>query len=192
MIGQELRIEQLKTGASEVVDGKGQGHFRPVRRAAEHALSEKCASKRNSVHAADQNIVLSNVERMGMTHPMKVQHQVPDRVVDPCLGAVGASLQYRFEIPVQCRHDPTPPHAPRQGTRHVKPVQGQDATPSRIDPEDIRIVAPFGHGKDARRIRSQQQFRRQFSIAHKVSLQDRRYRRYCRFSSSHFSSQWIL
>ena len=91
-----------------------------------------------------------------------------DLGVDPGFAAARAAAHHAREIAVDGDLEPVLPQDTREAARDVKPVQRDDAAEFRIDPEDIRVVAAFGHGKHAHAIRLEDQFRRDAHFAPKV------------------------
>ena len=70
----------------------------------------------------------------------------------------GAFVQHPLERRIGADQELALPQDLVQAFGNVKAVERQDAALFRVDPEDLRVVAAFGHGEDAGGIGAQQKF----------------------------------
>ena len=73
--------------------------------------------------------------------------QCEDYIVDPGFGTVGAAFYHLGKGRVDGDGKSGMPHCARQTARNMESVQRKDATPLRVDPEDLRVAAVFSHRK---------------------------------------------
>ena len=88
-----------------------------------------------------------------------------DLVVDPGLLTLGAGAYDRFERAVGDHPEAIRPHRLGEAARDDEPVEREDATLLRLDPEQVLGVATFGHRKDADGIGPEQDVRRQLEFS---------------------------
>src|SRR5262249_19379264 len=89
--------------------------------------------------------------------------QAPYRRIDPGLWSaevrLGAGADDRIEVLVAPDVESRLADRACEPTRQVEFLEGEDPTLLRIDPIDLVVVSPLGHGKDAKGVGTQQHLR---------------------------------
>ncbi|KTR85124.1 hypothetical protein NS277_00695 [Novosphingobium barchaimii] len=99
---------------------------------------------------------------MGMAQRMKPLIARLDAVADPAFMLFRArgrtGIQHIRKGGVARHREPPAPQSASERLREMKPIERQDRAQAGLDPEDIGIVTPVGHGKHAAAIGQHQQF----------------------------------
>jgi hypothetical protein len=89
--------------------------------------------------------------------------QAPDRRIDPGLGAaevwLGAGADNGIEAIIASDFETGLANGAREPARQVKVIERKDSALFGIDPIDLIVVPPLGHGKDAKGVGAQQHLR---------------------------------
>ena len=146
-----------------------QRHFRGVAHDMKHAFAEEGAAEADAVEAADQIVVLPDLDAVAMTELMQPAIEFADALVDPGVVAAGlrrgAACDHRLEGGVDGDGKRIGAHGARQPRGDAKTLQRDHAAHFRFDPEQGGIVGAFGHREDAAGIGAQQHLWRDFGEA---------------------------
>ena len=164
MLGDILRVEQFEAARDQPRHQMHQRHLRGVAGAMKHALAEERAAEADAVQAADQIVILPDLDAVAMPELVQPDIEIADALVDP--GVVAAGLRrgtagdHRLEGGVDGDGEGVGAHRARQARGDAKAVERDHAAHFRLDPEQGRIVGAFGHREDAAGIGAQQHFGR--------------------------------
>ena len=104
MIGDELRVEQPVAAGLEPRHQMHERDLGSVARAMEHALAEERAAEADAVEAADQFVVLIDLDAVAMAEVVELAIERADARVDPGAGAaglrLGAAVEHGIEVAV--------------------------------------------------------------------------------------------
>lgn len=165
MIGDELAVEQRVSAASQPRDEERHRDLGGVRHAAEHALAEERAAKRDSVEPADQLLAdraaAPDLDRMRVAAAVERAIGLLDLAVDPGLRPAAGRLRARPDDAAKgtigSHLEPIGPQPLGERVREVEAVERQDAALLGFDPKDVGRLAAVRHREDADRIGAQQQ-----------------------------------
>jgi hypothetical protein len=148
MLGHELAIEKGEVPDLEARDQPCERDLGRVGAAAEHALAEEGAAELHAVKAADQPILVPDLDRMSVARAVERQHGALELGVDPRLLAVGAGSNHGREVAVVGDFEPSRAQRPAERAREVEAVEGNDRPVPRFDPEQLLGVTAVGHRED--------------------------------------------
>lgn len=96
---------------------------------------------------------------MGVAKLVQIHKAVFDDRVNPCIGAVigcgGTFIDNLGEIPIACHGETVGCDGFFERSRHMKAIKGYNGAYFWLYPENIGIIAGFGHWKIAQRIGAQ-------------------------------------
>ncbi|GGN41395.1 hypothetical protein GCM10011349_03410 [Novosphingobium indicum] len=146
--------------AAHGCDEPGEGHFRGIRHAAEHAFAAKDPVEADSVETADESRtaaigpVLPAFHRMGLTHLVQVFVAGLDAMADPAAPVVvlagrlswcGAGLHNLRKGGIAGHLEAAAAQGAGQRSREMEAVERKNCAQARFHPEDFRVVAAVRH-----------------------------------------------
>jgi hypothetical protein len=161
--GDELAVEQLRASTAQRDHQPGKRDLGCIGYTAEHRFAAEHAIETHAVEAADQLAVVPAFERMRLPHRMQLLVARRDAVADPAFTAAvaargGTGIHDIGESCIAGEREALAPQRAGKRARQVEPVERQDGSLARFDPEYLGIVTMIGHGKDAAAVGEHQQF----------------------------------
>jgi len=170
MIGQELRIEQLKTAADETPDQMNEGHLAGIPLAGKHALAEERAAHRNAIEAAHKLSLAPAFDGMGIALSMQFAVNPPDIAVDPGFrpsrSGFGTSRDHRVERGIRSYFKAVAPNRAGEAPGHMELIESDDPPFVGAHPEDTLSSPALRHWKKPGGIGPKQQFGCECGLAH--------------------------
>lgn len=157
----ELAIEQGKTAQPHARDKMCKRHLRGIGFAAEHRFAEKGAAQLHSIEPADQPPFEPCLDTVRVGQAMQHRNSLFDLVVDPggrpVFRGLGAKADNLVERAIDGGFEPLRTQGLGERAGKAKILERQDTALARLDPIDLRRLAPVCHREDTRGISLQQQ-----------------------------------
>ena len=164
MRSDELAVEQFRSSAAQSRHQPCERDLGRIALAAEHAFAAEHAVEADAIEPADQLAPAPAFDRMRLAEFVKPLVARGDAVADPAFAAAVAPrrravVHHIGESAVARHREPPAPQGPGKRAGEMEAVEREDRAFARLYPENLRVVAMVGHGKDAAAISEHQQVR---------------------------------